>query len=287
MFLARKLAKIYPKKLITKIAHSSLNDETCKKILADTAITNFDNPQDLILEDKKTRAFLNDCIDTILKSKDGKENWFKLFAANSVPINNLGDFEASDNNVKSYLDKILIVINEDNLKIIDDITLEEYIKARQLTVNDFNVIIKSNKIGTKQYVVKNIKNSVLEDDLPKCIQQSLDCIYRERISLTVDEIIQYIEVINSTKMKKSLLTEFIVKTVTISKFNKEDIMKITSICNDDNLSKLNIKNSIIKLPLNRDNLEFAEYLQSLGLAKQQNSNKNTQTIRLQVLGSDL
>ena len=287
MFLARKLAKIYPKKLITKIAHSSLNDETCKKILADTAITNFDNPQDLILEDKKTRAFLNDCIDTILKSKDGKENWFKLFAANSVPINNLGDFEASDNDVKSYLNKILIVINEDNLKIIDDSTLEEYIKTCQLTVNDFNVIIKSNKIGTKQYVVKNIKNSVLEDELPKCIQQSLDCIYRERISLTVDEIIQYIEVINSTKMKKSLLTEFIVKTVTISKFNKEDIMKITSICNDDNLSKLNIKNSIIKLPLNKDNLEFAEYLQSLGLAKRQNSNKNTQTIRLQVLGSDL
>ena len=54
-------------------------------------------------------------------------------------------------------------------------------------------------------------------------------------------------------------------------------------CSDKNLSKIQIKNSIITLNSNKQSEILAKKLESFGLVKRQNSHKNKKIIRLQVL----
>lgn len=271
-FLAMKLAKMYPKELMAKVTHSSLNDTNAKEVIYNVAVVSLNAPQDLVLEEQD-RSFLKYYADTILKNENGKENLFQLFIANNIPINNLEGFGISNDDVRDYLDKILIVINEQNLAILDDDVSIEYITAHQLTSDDFAVVMKSNRPNIKQFIVKNIDKVISNNYLPECIQEAAAYVYEKKIPLTVEELLQYAGKTNPKNLIEMIL---------IPDLTKEDVAKIMSKCNDGNLNKIQIKNSLIKLPTNRNNEAFAKELEELGLTSIQKGRKDKKMIWLQV-----
>lgn len=272
VFLVMKLAKMYPKELMAKVTHSSLNDTNAKEVIYNIAVVSLNTPQDLVLEERD-RSFLEYYADTILKNENGKENLFQLFIANSIPIGNLEDFGISNDDVRDYLGKILIAINEQNLAILDDDALMEYITVHQLTANDFTAVMKSNKTNAKQFIVKNIEKVVSSNYLSECIQEAAAYIYEKKIPLTAEELLQYAGKTNPKNL---------IGMVLIPDLTKEDVAKIMSKCNDGNLNKIQTKNSLIKLTANRNNEAFAKKLEELGLASIQKGRKDKKTIWLQV-----
>ena len=272
VFLAMKLAKMYPGELMAKISQSILKDTNAKEVIYNIAVINLEDPLSLVLE-KHDRSFLTYYADTIIKNENGKENLFKLFIANDIPINDLRIFNVSSDDVKNHLDKILIVINEQNLPILEDDVLINYIATHQLKADGFKVIMNSDKTDVKQHVVKNIEKVVATDSLPGCIQEAAAYIYEKKISLTQDELFQYAGKTNT----KNLIGIAIIPDLT-----REEIVAVMVKCDDDNLSKIQIKNSLIKLNSNKNNEIFAKKLESLGLVRRQNS-RNHKIIRLQVL----
>lgn len=272
VFLAMKLAKMYPGELMAKISQSTLKDTNAKEVIYNIAVINLDDPLSLVLEEHD-RSFLTYYADTIIKNENGKENLFKLFIANDIPINDLKTFNASSDDVKNYLDKILIVINEQNLAILEDDVLINYISTHQLTADGFKAIMNSDKANVKHHVVKNIEKVVANDSLSGCIQEAAAYIYEKKISLTQDELFQYAGKTNT----KNLIGISIIPDLT-----REEIVSVMAKCDDGNLSKIQIKNSLIKLSSNKSNEIFAEKLESLGLVRRQNS-RNHKIIRLQVL----
>lgn len=272
VFLAMKLAKMYPGELMAKISQSILKDTNAKEVIYNIAVINLDDPLSLVLEEHD-RSFLTYYADTIIKNENGKENLFKLFIANNIPINDLKTFNVSSDDVKNYLDKILIVINEQNLAILEDDVLINYISTHQLTADGFKAIMNSDKANVKHHVVKNIEKVVANDSLSGCIQEAAAYIYEKKISLTQDELFQYAGKTNT----KNLIGISIIPDLT-----REEIVAVMAKCDDGNLSKIQIKNSLIKLSSNKSNEIFAEKLESLGLVRRQNS-RNHKIIRLQVL----
>lgn len=272
VFLAMKLAKMYPGELMAKISQSTLKDTNAKEVIYNIAVINLDDPLSLVLEEHD-RSFLTYYADTIIKNENGKENLFKLFIANDIPINDLKTFNVSSDDVKNYLNKILIVINEQNLAILEDDVLINYISTHQLTADGFKAIMNSDKANVKHHVVKNIEKVVANDSLPGCIQEAAAYIYEKKISLTQDELFQYAGKTNT----KNLIGISIIPDLT-----REEIVAVMAKCDDGNLSKIQIKNSLIKLSSNKSNEIFAEKLESLGLVRRQNS-RNHKIIRLQVL----
>ena len=168
---------------------------------------------------------------------------------------------------------MLIVINEQNLAILEDDVLINYISTHQLTADGFKAIMNSDKANVKHHVVKNIEKVVANDSLPGCIQEAAAYIYEKKISLTQDELFQYAGKTNT----KNLIGISIIPYLT-----REEIVAVMTKCDDGNLSKIQIKNSLIKLSSNKSNEIFAEKLESLGLVRRQNS-RNHKIIRLQVL----
>lgn len=272
VFLAMKLAKMYPGELMAKISQSTLKDTNAKEVIYNIVIINLDDPLSLVLEEHD-RSFLTYYADTIIKNENGKENLFKLFIANDIPINDLKTFNVSSDDVKNYLDKMLIVINEQNLAILEDDVLINYISTHQLTADGFKAIMNSDKANVKHYVVKNIEKVVANDSLPGCIQEAAAYIYEKKIPLAQDELFQYAGKTNT----KNLIGISIIPDLT-----REEIVAVMAKCDDGNLSKIQIKNSLIKLSSNKSNEIFAEKLESLGLVRRQNS-RNHKIIRLQVL----
>ena len=273
-FLTMRLAKIYPKELMTKVAQSSLKDTNAKEVIYNIAVISLDNPQGLELE-KQNRSLLKYYADTIIKNENGKENLFKLFIANSIPISNLDYFNASNDTVKNYLDKILITVNENNLSVLDDDILIKYITRHQLDIDDFVVVMKSDKDNVKQYIVKNIEK-IMVNNKPSldCLQQAATYSCRKKIPLVVDEILQYADKIN---------TKILIGMILSSDLTKEEIVIIMSKCNDGNLSKIQTKRSFIRLTANKNNEMFAKKLETLRLATKQKGRKDKSTIWLQVL----
>ena len=133
--------------------------------------------------------------------------------------------------------------------------------------------MNSDKANVKHHVVKNIEKVVANDSLPGCIQEAAAYIYEKKISLTQDELFQYAGKTNT----KNLIGISIIPDLT-----REEIVAVMAKCDDGNLSKIQIKNSLIKLSSNKSNEIFAEKLESLGLVRRQNS-RNHKIIRLQVL----
>lgn len=272
-FLTMKLAKIYPNELMKKVTWSSLGDTNAKKVIYTIAVISLESPLDIILEETD-RSFLSYYADTIIENENGKANLFGLNIANGVPINNIEAYNISNEEIQQHLEKIIIVINEQNLNFLAEDILIGYIAIRRLTVNDFSSIMKSNQANVKQYVAKNIEKTMTEDALPRCLQEAAAYIYEKKVALSASELLQYAGKIN---------TKNLIGMIIISDLTKEEIVMIMSKCNDRNLNKIQVKGSIIKLDINRHNEMLAEQLITLGLVNRQNSLKNKKIIRLQVL----
>lgn len=273
-FLVMKLAKMYPKELMTTVTWSSLGDTHAKETIYSIAIVSFENPLELAME-KSDRSFLTYYADTIVKNENGKENLFKLYVANDVSVNNLGYFGVSNDEIRKHLSRIAITINEQNVAALDDDILMEYIATRQLTSNDFAIIMKSNKRDTKQYLVKNIEKVIAKDDLPNCLQKAATYIYENKIVLSLPELLQYAGKTSS---------KHIIGIMLVSNLTKEEAVTVMQECKDSSLSKIGTPNSLIFLDANdKCNKYFAEKLEALGLARRQKSHKDKNIIRLQVI----
>ena len=271
-FLAMKLARLYPKETLTMATHSLLRDTNAKEVIYNIVVLSLSDPLDLVLEDQD-RSFLEYYADMIMKNAGGKENLFKLFIANHISFNNWGDFDVSGEDVIAYLDKIIITINDQNLTILDDDVLIDYIVKHQLSTDDFRVIMRSNRAKVKQYVVKNISKVMVNESLPESLREAAAYICDRRISLGVDELLQYA---GETSM------ENLIKMILASDLAKEEVVTVLSKCNDGNLSKIQTSGSRIKLDSNKTNDKLAEKLVALGLVKRWHSRDN-KLIKLQVL----
>lgn len=272
-FLTMKLAKYYPKELIKKVTWSSLGDTNAKEVIYDIVAISLEKPSEIVL-DESDRSFLGYYADTIIKNENGKGNLFRLNVANNIPIDNLDIYGITNEEINHYLEKIIIVLNERNINYLEEDTLIEYIKTKQLNSDDFSVIMKSDKEKAKQYIVRKIEKVIAEDSLSKCLQRAAMYVYEKKIPLTADELLQYAGKTN---------TENLVGIIIIPDLTKEEIVMVMSNCNDKNLSKIQIKNSIIILKSNKQSEILAKKLESLSLVKRQNSHKNKKIIRLQVL----
>ena len=174
--------------------------------------------------------------------------------------------------IKINLEKIILEINIANLDSLDNSVLIDYIKIHKISKGDFLIIMKSNKNNLKNYIVKNIEESIEKDDIDECIAIAIEYIIKNRISLIYSEIIPYLNKIERDKIIKVLLN---------SALDREELCAILRESSDSELNKIEMSNRKIRLSKSSDNVRFAKLLVDHGLVVKENS-KDKNTIRLSV-----
>lgn len=271
IFLIKRLAELYPNEIINSISLSSLRDTNAKEVIFNIAVMCLKDPQNLKIEEISC-SLLKYYSDTILTCENGRENLFKLYIANSISFDNIKNFEQPMEMIKNNLEKIIIEINIANLDSLDDGILIDYIKIHKISKGDFLIIMESNKNNLKNYIVKNIEESIKKDDIDECIITAVEYVIKNRISLIYSEIIPYLNKIERDKIIKILLN---------SALDREELCAILRESSDSELNKIEMSNRKIRLSKSSDNVRFAKLLVDHGLVIKENS-KDKNTIRLSV-----
>lgn len=271
VFLIKGITELYPNEIMNSISLSSLGDTNAKEVIFNIAVMCLKDPQNLKIEEIGC-SLLKYYSGTILTCENGRDNLFKLYIANSIPFDNIKKFEQPTEMIKNNLEKIIIEINIANLNSLDDSILIDYIKIHKISKGDFFIIMESNKNNLKNYIVKNIEESIKKDDIDKCITITVDYIIKNRISLTYPEIIPYINKIDRDKVIKILLN---------SALNREELCAILCESSDSELNKIDMSNRKIRLSKSTDNIRFTKLLVDHGLVVKENS-KDKNLIRLSV-----
>lgn len=271
IFLIKRLAELYPNEIINSISLSSLRDTNAKEVIFNIAVMCLKDPQNLKIEEISC-SLLKYYSDTILTCENGRENLFKLYIANSISFDNIKNFEQPMEMIKNNLEKFIIEINIANLDSLDDGILIDYIKIHKISKGDFLIIMESNKNNLKNYIVKNIEESIKKDDIDECIITAVEYVIKNRISLIYSEIIPYLNKIERDKIIKILLN---------SALDREELCAILRESSDSELNKIEMSNRKIRLSKSSDNVRFAKLLVDHGLVIKENS-KDKNTIRLSV-----
>lgn len=271
IFLIKRLAELYPNEIINSISLSSLGDTNAKEVIFNIAVMCLKDPQNLKIEEISC-SLLRYYSDTILTCENGRDNLFKLFIANSISFDNIKNFEQPMEIVKNNLEKIILEINIANLDSLDNSVLIDYIKIHKISKSDFFIIMESNKNNLKNYIVKNIEESIEKDDIDECITAAIEYVIKNRISLIYSEIIPYLNKIDRDKLIKLILN---------SALSREELSAIMRESSDSELNKIEISNRKIRLSKSTDNIRFAKVLVDYGLVVKENS-KDKNIIRLSV-----
>ena len=271
IFLIKRLAELYPNETINSILLSSLRDTNAKEVIFNIAVMCLKDPQNLKIEEISC-SLLKYYSDTILTCENGRDNLFKLYIANSISFDNIKNFEQPMEMIKNNLEKIIIEINIINLDSLDDSILIDYIKIHKISKSNFFTIMESNKNNLKNYIVKNIEESIEKDDIDECITTAIEYVIKNRISLIYSEIIPYLNKIDRDKLIKLILN---------SALSREELSAIMRESSDSELNKIEISNRKIRLSKNADNIRFAKLLVDHGLLAKENS-KDKNIIRLSV-----
>lgn len=271
VFLVKGLAELYPNEIMNSISLSSLGDTNAKEVVFNIAVMCLKDPQDLKIEEIGC-SLLKYYSNTILTCENGRDNLFKLYIANSIPFDNIKKFEQPMEIIKNNLEKIILEINIANLDSLDNSVLIDYIKIHKISKGDFLIIMKSNKNNLKNYIVKNIEESIEKDDIDECIAIAIEYIIKNGISLIYSEIIPYLNKIDKNKLIKLILN---------STLSREELFAVMRESSDSELNKIEISNRKIRLSKNADNIRFAKLLVDHGLVAKENS-KDKNIIRLSV-----
>ena len=271
VFLVKGLAELYPNEIMNSISLSSLGDTNAKEVVFNIAVMCLKDPQNLKIEEIGC-SLLKYYSNTILTCENGRDNLFKLYIANSIPFDNIKKFEQPMEIIKNNLEKIILEINIANLDSLDNSVLIDYIKIHKISKGDFLIIMKSNKNNLKNYIVKNIEESIEKDDIDECIAIAIEYIIKNGISLIYPEIIPYLNKIDKNKLIKLILN---------STLSREELFAVMRESSDSELNKIEISNRKIRLSKNADNIRFAKLLVDHGLVAKENS-KDKNIIRLSV-----
>ena len=271
VFLVKGLAELYPNEIMNSISLSSLGDTNAKEVVFNIAVMCLKDPQNLKIEEIGC-SLLKYYSNTILTCENGRDNLFKLYIANSIPFDNIKKFEQPMEIIKNNLEKIILEINIANLDSLDNSVLIDYIKIHKISKGDFLIIMKSNKNNLKNYIVKNIEESIEKDDIDECIAIAIEYIIKNGISLIYSEIIPYLNKIDKNKLIKLILS---------STLSREELFAVMRESSDSELNKIEISNRKIRLSKNADNIRFAKLLVDHGLVAKENS-KDKNIIRLSV-----
>lgn len=271
IFLIKRLVELYPNETINSISLSSLRDTNAKEVIFNIAVMCLKDPQNLKIEEIGC-SLLKYYSNTILTCENGRDNLFKLYIANSIPFDNIKKFEQPMEIIKNNLEKIILEINIANLDSLDNSVLIDYIKIHKISKGDFLIIMKSNKNNLKNYIVKNIEESIEKDDIDECIAIAIEYIIKNGISLIYSEIIPYLNKIDKNKLIKLILN---------STLSREELFAVMRESSDSELNKIEISNRKIRLSKNADNIRFAKLLVDHGLVAKENS-KDKNIIRLSV-----
>lgn len=271
VFLVKGLAELYSNEIMNSISLSSLGDTNAKEVVFNIAVMCLKDPQNLKIEEIGC-SLLKYYSNTILTCENGRDNLFKLYIANSIPFDNIKKFEQPMEIIKNNLEKIILEINIANLDSLDNSVLIDYIKIHKISKGDFLIIMKSNKNNLKNYIVKNIEESIEKDDIDECIAIAIEYIIKNGISLIYSEIIPYLNKIDKNKLIKLILN---------STLSREELFAVMRESSDSELNKIEISNKKIRLSKNADNIRFAKLLVDHGLVAKENS-KDKNIIRLSV-----
>lgn len=271
IFLIKRLAELYPNETINSISLSSLRDTNAKEVIFNIAVMCLKDPQNLKIEEISC-SLLKYYSDTILTCENGRDNLFKLYIANSISFDNIKNFEQPTEIIKNNLEKIIIEINIANLDSLDNSILIDYIKIHKISKSDFFIIMESNKNNLKNYIVKNIEESIEKDDIDECITTAVEYVIKNKISLIYSEIIPYLNKIDRDKLIKLILN---------SALSREELSAIMRESSDSELNKIEMSNRKIRLSKSSDNVRFAKLLVDHGLVIKENS-KDKNIIRLSV-----
>ena len=271
IFLIKRLAELYPNETINSISLSSLRDTNAKEVIFNIAVMCLKDPQNLKIEEISC-SLLKYYSDTILTCENGRDNLFKLYIANSISFDNIKNFEQPTEIIKNNLEKIIIEINIANLDSLDNSILIDYIKIHKISKSDFFIIMESNKNNLKNYIVKNIEESIEKDDIDECITTAVEYVIKNKISLIYSEIIPYLNKIDRDKLIKLILN---------SALSREELSAIMRESSDSELNKIEMSNRKIRLSKSTDNIRFAKLLVEHGLVVKENS-KDKNIIRLSV-----
>lgn len=271
IFLIKRLAELYPNETINSISLSSLRDTNAKEVVFNIAVMCLRDPQNLKIEEIGC-SLLKHYSDTILTCENGRDNLFKMYIANSIPFDNIKKFKQSTDMIKNNLEKIIIEINIANLDSLDDGILIDYIKIHKISKSNFFTIMESNKNNLKNYIVKNIEESIKKDDIDECITTAIEYVIKNRISLIYSEIIPYLNKIDRDKLIKLILN---------STLSRDELVAIMLGSSDGELNKIDMSNRKIRLSKSSDNVRFAKLLVDHGLVIKENS-KDKNIIRLSV-----
>ena len=271
VFLIKRLVELYPSEIMDSISLSSLGDTNAKEVIFNIAVICLKDPSNLKIKELSC-SLLRYYSDTILTCENGRDNLFKLYIANNISFDNIKKFEQPIEIIKNYLDRIIIEINITNLDVLDENILTDYIKIHKISKEDFFIIIKSDKNNLKNYIVKNIEESIKKDDIDECITIAVDYIVKNRIPLIYSEIIPYLYKIDKDKIIKIILN---------STLNREELCAILRESSDSELNKIGVSNKKIRLSKSADNIRFANILIDHGLVIKENS-KDKSIIRLSV-----
>lgn len=271
IFLIKRLAELYPNETINSISLSSLRDTNAKEVIFNIAVMCLKDPQNLKIEEISC-SLLKYYSDTILTCENGRDNLFKLYIANSISFDNIKNFEQPTEIIKNNLEKIIIEINIANLDSLDNSILIDYIKIHKISKSDFFIIMESNKNNLKNYIVKNIEESIKKDDIDECITTAIEYVIKNRISLIYSEIIPYLNKIDRDKLIKLILN---------STLSRDELVAIMLGSSDGELNKIDMSNRKIRLSKSADNIRFAKLLVDHGLVVKENS-KDKNIIRLSV-----
>lgn len=271
IFLIKRLAELYPNETINSISLSSLRDTNAKEVIFNIAVMCLKDPQNLKIEEISC-SLLKYYSDTILTCENGRDNLFKLYIANSISFDNIKNFEQPTEIIKNNLEKIIIEINIANLDSLDNSILIDYIKIHKISKSDFFIIMESNKNNLKNYIVKNIEESIEKDDIDECITTAVEYVIKNKISLIYSEIIPYLNKIDRDKLIKLILN---------STLSRDELVAIMLGSSDGELNKIDMSNRKIRLSKSADNIRFAKLLVDHGLVVKENS-KDKNIIRLSV-----
>ena len=271
VFLVKGLAELYPNETINSISLSSLGDTNAKEVIFNIAVMCLKDPQNLKIEEISC-SLLKYYSDTILTCENGRDNLFKLYIANSISFDNIKNFEQPMEIIKNNLEKIIIEINIANLDSLDDGILIDYIKIHKISKSNFFTIMESNKNNLKNYIVKNIEESIKQDDIDECITTAVEYVIKNRISLIYSEIIPYLNKIERDKIIKILLN---------SALDRDELVAVMRELSDSELNKIEMSNRKIRLSKSTDSVRFAKLLVDYGLVVKENS-KDKNIIRLSV-----
>lgn len=271
IFLIKRLAELYPNETINSISLSSLRDTNAKEVVFNIAVMCLKDPQNLKIEEISC-SLLKYYSGTILTCENGRDNLFKLYIANSISFDNIQNFEQPMEIIKNNLEKIIIEINIANLDSLDDGILIDYIKIHKISKSNFFTIMESNKNNLKNYIVKNIEESIKKDDIDECITTAIEYVIKNRISLIYSEIIPYLNKIDRDKLIKLILN---------STLSRDELVAIMLGSSDGELNKIDMSNRKIRLSKSTDNIRFAKLLVEHGLVVKENS-KDKNIIRLSV-----